>query len=249
MLKINVLGHKELQVEDKTTLLELSRMLNIKPYAAKVNKRLRELNSRLLSDAEVEFLYLNNSDTVRIYEAGLRYVVAMAIKNLYPKANVSFNYNVSRSVLAIIRNLEGGINDEIVEKIKQEVDRIIKADLPIKRRLLNLEEATILYEKQGYCDKVKLLQFREEEYVNLYECEGYVNYMYALMVPSTGYLSEYNIFPYGAGFIIQYPRAEAGGVIPPFYHAPTFAQALRDAARWGKRTKDRYCQYERICSI
>ena len=32
--------------------------------------------------------------------------------------------------------------------------------------------------------------------------------MYALMVPSTGYLTEYNIFTYGAGFIIQYPRAE-----------------------------------------
>ena len=98
MLKINVLGHKELQVKNHTTLLEVSKMLGIKPYAAKVNRRMRELNSRLLSDADVEFLYLNNSDAVRIYEAGLRFVVAMAIKNLYPDANVSFNYNVSRSV-------------------------------------------------------------------------------------------------------------------------------------------------------
>jgi len=237
MLKINVLGHKELQVKNHTTLLEVSKMLGIKPYAAKVNRRMRELNSRLLSDADIEFLYLNNSDAVRIYEAGLRFVVAMAIKNLYPEANVSFNYNVSRSVLAIIRNLEGGISEDVVNKIKDEVDRIVKADYPITRKLFNLEEATILYENQGNCDKVKLLQFREEEYVNLYECQGYVNYMYALMVPSTGYLTEYNMFPYGAGFIIQYPRAEAGGTIPPFYHAPTFAKALRDAARWGKRTK------------
>ncbi|HQC31017.1 MAG TPA: nucleoside kinase [Acholeplasmataceae bacterium] len=237
MLKINVLGHKELQVKNHTTLLEVSKMLGIKPYAAKVNRRMRELNSRLLSDADVEFLYLNNSDAVRIYEAGLRFVVAMAIKNLYPDANVSFNYNVSRSVLAIIRNLEGGISEDVVNQIKVEVDRIVKADYPITRKLFNLEEATILYENQGNCDKVKLLQFREEEYVNLYECQGYVNYMYALMVPSTGYLTEYNMFPYGAGFIIQYPRAEANGTIPPFYHAPTFAKALRDAARWGKRTK------------
>ena len=237
MLTINVLGHKELQVKNHTTLLEVSKILGIKPYAAKVNKRLRELNSRLLSDAEVEFLYLNNSDAVRIYEASLRFVVVMAIKNLYPQANVSFNYNVSRSVLTIIRNLEGGVTEELVNEIKAEVCRIVEADYPITRKFFNLEEASILYKNQGNLDKVKLLQFREEEYVNLYECQGYVNYMYSLMVPSTGYLKEYNMFPYGAGFIIQYPRAEVGGVIPPFYHAPTFAKALRDAARWGKRTR------------
>ncbi|MGI6782232.1 MAG: nucleoside kinase [Acholeplasmataceae bacterium] len=237
MIKINVIGHKEILVKNHTTLLEISQMLNIKPYAAKVNKRMRELNSRLLSDSEVEFLYLTDSDAVRIYEAGLRFIVAMAIKNLYPKANVSFSYNVSRSVLAIIRNLAGGVNDQVINQIKDEVKRIVVADYPITKRLFNLEEAAILYENQGSHDKVKLLQFRQEEYINLYECQGYVNHMYALMVPSTGYITEYNIFPYGAGFIIQYPRAEAGGVIPPFYHAPTFAKALRDAARWGKRTK------------
>lgn len=237
MIKINVIGFKELEVKKETTLLEVSKMLKIKPYAAKVNKRLRELNSRLLSDSEIEFLDLTNSDAVRIYEAGLRFVVAKAIRNLYPKANVSFNYNVSRSVLAIVRGMPGGLQDEHVQKIKEEVDRIIKADLPITRRLVNLEEASLAYSEQGYLDKVDLLQFREEEYVNLYQCEDYINYMYALMVPSTGYLTDYNMFPYGAGFIIQYPRAEAGGKIPEFYHAPTFAKALRDAAKWGKRTR------------
>ena len=237
MLKINVLGHKEIQVEKETTLLTVSKMLGLKPYAAKVNKRLRELNSRLLADSEVEFLDLKNSDAVRIYEAGLRFVVAKAIRNLYPEASVNFNYNVSRSVLAIVRNISNGLTEDHVQEIKSEVARIIKADLPIIRKLVNLEEAAIAYSEQGYYDKVDLLQFREEEYVNLYQCGDYINYMYSHMVPSTGYLNDYNIFKYGAGFIIQYPRAEAGGVIPEFSHAPTFANALRDAARWGKRTK------------
>lgn len=90
MIKINVIGFKELEVKKETTLLEISKMLKIKPYAAKVNKRLRELNSRLLSDSEIEFLDLTNSDAVRIYEAGLRFVVAKAIRNLYPKQRLTF---------------------------------------------------------------------------------------------------------------------------------------------------------------
>ena len=56
MIKINVLGHKELEVKKETTLLQVSKILKIKPYAAKVNKRMRELNSRLLTNSEVEFL-------------------------------------------------------------------------------------------------------------------------------------------------------------------------------------------------
>ena len=73
---------------------------------------------------------------VRIYEASLRFVVVMAIKNLYPQANVSFNYNVSRSVLTIIRNLEGGVTEELVNEIKAEVCRIVEADYPITRKFL-----------------------------------------------------------------------------------------------------------------
>lgn len=237
MIKVNIINHTSFAVKKETTLLEIAKKLEIKPYAAKVNKRLRELNSRLLTDAEIEFLYLDNSDAVRIYEAGLRFVIAKAIKNLYPDSHVSFNYNVSRSVLAIVKNIENGLNEEHVANIKAEVDRIVKADMPITRKLVNLEEASINYHEQGSHDKVSLLQFREEEYVNLYRCGNYINYMYSHMVPSTGYLTQYNIFPYGAGFIIQYPRAEAGGKIPDFHQAPTFANALRDAARWGKKTK------------
>ena len=102
MLTINVLGHKELQVKNHTTLLEVSKILGIKPYAAKVNKRLRELNSRLLSDAEVEFLYLNNSDAVRIYEASLRFL-SLWQQNLYPAANVVLTTMFHDQVLTIIR--------------------------------------------------------------------------------------------------------------------------------------------------
>jgi uridine kinase len=42
------------------------------------------------------------------------------------------------------------------------------------------------------------------------------------MVPRTSYIKEYKLRLYDKGLILQYPRAEVGGIIPEFKDAPTF---------------------------
>jgi uridine kinase len=66
--------------------------------AATVNGRLRELSFILTKDADIEFLKFDHPDAMRIYESTLRYIVAMAVKRLYPSAKVKFNYSISRSI-------------------------------------------------------------------------------------------------------------------------------------------------------
>lgn len=202
--------------------------------AATVNGRLRELSYIETKDAEIEFLSYDHPDAIRMYESTLRYVVAMALKHVAPQSKVRFNYSISRSILAVLDDQHGHINQAFIESIKQEVDRLIKADLPIIRKRVSLGEATKLYTELNMPDKVSVLEYREEDYVNLYECDGYINYMFGYMLPSTGFLTQYNLFSYHPGFIIQYPRAELNGQIPVFNDEPTFGQALKEAAKWGK---------------
>ena len=57
--------------------------------------------------------------------------------------------------------------------------------------------------------------------------------MFSHMVPSTGYLKEFKFRQYHPGFIVQYPRAEAGGIIPEFVDAPTFGKTLKESHEWG----------------
>ena len=67
--------------------------------AAKVNGRLRELSYIITKDSTVSFLKYTHPDAIRIYESTLRYIIAKAIKNLYPKAKVRFNYSKMYSYL------------------------------------------------------------------------------------------------------------------------------------------------------
>ena len=99
--------------------------------------------------------------------------------------------------------------------------------MPITRKKISIEEAYKLYEEKGYYDKVEVLKYREEDTVNVYTVNGYTNYMFGYMVPSTGYLTKYQLLLYHPDFVVQYPRAEEKGDIPPFEDSTSFGRMLK----------------------
>ena len=233
-MKLSIQGQTK-TYDRPQVLLDVARELGLKNIlAATVNGRLRELSYIETKDASVEFLGFDHPDAIRMYESTLRYVVAMAIKRLLPSAKVRFNYSISRSILAVLDQYDGPTNAAVVKATKDEVNRIITSNYTITRKRVSIGEATKLYTDLNMPDKVAILEYREEDYVNLYACDGYINYMFGYMLPETGLLSAFEMFPYHPGFIIQYPRAELNGQIPKFVDEPTFGQALKEAAKWGK---------------
>ncbi len=231
--KLTFLG-KEKTFEKKVQLVDLIDNKDKSIICARVNNRLRELTYEVSENAKIEFLTVKDPDAVRIYEASLRYVVAMAFARAYPKVEVRFAYNVSRSVF--IQILTPGVyaNPSMVRTIKAEMDKIIAADYPLIREKYSTEEAVKIYKKNNLNDKLDALQYRPEKTIHLYECNGYYNYMFSRMVPSTGFLKTFDLFYYSPGIILQYPRAEVGGAIPPFEDAPTFGKTLKESHEWAK---------------
>ncbi len=222
--------------EKKVSLLELLGENNAdrKYVAAEVGNCIRELTYDVYYDAEVKFLTLSNSEAAKIYEATLRYVVAMAFARAYPNLHIRFAYNVSRCIS--IHLLDPGVNANtaMLLKVRHEIDAIIEKDIPLKRIIVSNEEAKKIYEERGFLDKLDILQYRPEKTVHLYACDDYLDYMYSRMLPSTGYLKNFKLRLYAPGFLLQYPRAECGGEIPPFKDAPTFNRVLKESHDWAK---------------
>jgi uridine kinase len=201
---------------------------------AKINNRVRELTYDIYYDCTVEFLTVTDHEAMKIYEASLRYVVAMAFHNVYPKLKIRFAYNVSRCISIHLLDPKIVATTAMQIKVDHEIESIIKADYPLKRLVVSNAEAAKIYNERGYEDKLAILQYRPEKTVHLYECNGYLNYMYSHMVPSTGYLNKYKLRLYTPGFLLQYPRSECNGEIPEFEDAPTFGRTLREAHDWAK---------------
>jgi len=218
--------------EENKTLEQIAKELNVKCYVAKVNNRLRELTFYLNFNCEVEFLDLNETEAVRVYQTTLRYIIAMAVKRIDCNATLTFNDYVSRSFIGILENSKSKCNSTYLNELNNEIDLIIKNNYPIIRHQKTKLEVSNLYKQLGFDDKYNVLQYRDDENAHYYSCDGYIDYMYGYMLPSTGYIKDYKISIHHPGFIVQYPRAEFGGKIPEFQDDPSFGKMIKKAWDW-----------------
>ena len=238
-MKITI-NNQVLDVPEKIRVMDLIEGDKYQYQAARVNNRIRELNYKIPDDATVELLTLKEREASTIYQSTLRYLIIMAIKRIYPFARVIFNYSVSRSIFASIPNFNGPFRQSDLDSIQAELDKIIEADLPIVRSSVTKEEAKKYYNENGFNNKAKILEYRAEDTVHMYECDGYKNYMFGYMLPSTKFIGAYRLQLYAPGFVVQYPRSELNGEIPKFKDERVLRDTLRDANKWGNITKASY---------
>ena len=217
---------------EKKTLEEIAEELKIIAYVAKVNNRLRELGYYINYDCELEFLDLTNYEAARVYETSLRYLLIMAIEALYPKAILKFHQSISRTFSVTISNISDEINSILLNKISQKLIEISEANYPIIRKKIAKNDAFALYKEKGYFDKIDILKYRQEDTVNIYECNGYLNYMFGYMVSSTSLIKDFALHLSKNGFICQYPRAELAGKIPALANEPRYQKMIDEAKEW-----------------
>ena len=204
--------------------------------AAKVNNRIRELSYEVYFDAEIEFLTTKDYDAVKIYETSLRYLVAMAMDRLYPGVEIHFSYSISRSIYMEILDKNIIVDEKLVLRLVKELDSLIDRNLPFKRKIVSNDQAAEFYQNNPtFQDKLAILKYRPEKTVHFYECDGYINYMYGYMVPTTGRLKKYKLMQYNGGILIRYPRSESNGKVPDFEDMPRYSHSLREAQDWAHK--------------
>lgn len=233
-------NQQERLIQEPIRVLDLLDASEKKHYTVcRINGQIKELTYILTErhqHAYIETLGLDNIEGGKAYEATLRYVIAMAFYHLYPDIDIRFSYNVSRSVFCQV--LTPGFHlSRATEKIIQEVDRIVAADLPIERITVTIDEAKQIYHQYHHQDKLEILKYRPEHTVHLYKCGQYYDYMHSYMLPSTGCIKHYSIRPYSPGMIIQYPRYELHAEIPEFVEETTYGKTLKRAYLWSSKAK------------
>ncbi len=223
--------------EKKVKLLDLTNG-NKNYICALVNGQLRELDYDVYYDANVQFLTLKDHDAMGIYERSLRFIFTMASNQVIPGIKFRMTYSVSRTIYAQLiqkgSSKELYLTPKLVNQIEEKMHQIVEADYPFIRLIKTNEEAKLIYEDFNLADKSAILEYRPEKTVHFYNCNGYYNYMYGKMVPSTGYLKNFKLLFYAPGLLLQYPRSETNGEIPEFHDEPNFSDSLINSQKRGQ---------------
>lgn len=220
--------------EKKVLISSLVEKGNRDIICCRVNNRLRELTYYVEEDATIDFLTIKDEGAAKIYESTVRFIAVMAFARLYPGLAVRLTRNVSRSTFIQILDENVSANTKMRDAVEAEMRKIIEADFPLVRHSYDKKKAAEIYKKMGLEDKLEALAYRPEINVHLYECDGYYNYLFSRMAPSTGYIKDFKLNLYVPGMILQTPRAECKGEIPEFIDAPTYGRTLKEAHVWAK---------------
>ena len=213
----------------------------------KINNVLHYLGDELYEDCEIEFLDLSTREAMYIYQSTLRYIMAYAMNELYPKSRLIFNYSISRSFYAQPVGIKEIVDEAMVKKVSDKIQEIVDKDLPIVKKVISMEKAKKIFQDMGLKSKVKLMNALRFPYTEIYELNGYYNYMYSILAPSTGFIKKFRLHLFSPGIIVQYPRAELNGEIPEFVDEAVLGSYLKEANKWGQITGASYiADYNKI---
>lgn len=203
------------------------------PVSAKVNNKVEGLNFRVYYNKDVEFLDITNPSGMRTYVRSLCFILVKAVKDLYPTGSISLEHPVSKGYYCHL-HLDRSIGLDDVSRIKQRMKELIAADLPFERIECHTEKAVDLFRSQGMEDKVKLLQTSGQLYTFYYRLEDSIDYYYGSLVPSTGYIRQFDIVKYYDGLLLRIPDRQHPEKLEEVVKQEKMLEVFQEYRRWNQ---------------
>lgn len=171
-----------------------------------IDGKLRELTTPIRADCNVEPVDVSSRDGMRIYRRSLTFLLIVAAHELFPGATVEIDHSLPYGGYYCQMTGRDSLSGEELQALQARMREIVNANEPITKARIPLAEARAIFEKQGYDDKLRLLNYRVKDYLTVYTVRGLTDYFYGYMVPSTGYLRTFALAPLSTGFVLQFPR-------------------------------------------
>ncbi len=226
---------EKITVPKGTTYLELAKKyqpsFQSAIVAVRCGTKLFELFKEVKGCGELEFVDLSSQDGIRIYERGVIFLLAVSINNVLDGRKLKVYHSIASGVYCEIDDYIPTGEDLI--KIQAQMVELYKKDIPILKEKLEKTAALKKFEEVELGEKVALLKYRKKHTVNIYSMNDQINYFYGYMVPSSSYLSQFDLRKKGDGFILIIPDQKTGKM-PKYQPQPKTARIFLEQKKWAQ---------------
>lgn len=234
------IGTEERNYPAGTTLLKIAREYQTEwendIVLAKENGKLRELCRPVCEDCEISFITTAAQEGMAAYR---RSMTLLMLKAFYHEAGhenirrVGIHFSVSSGYYCTADG-DVKLNEDFLRRVSAYMRELIGQRVPIEKETIGTDEAIALFAEYGMKDKEKLFHYRRASKVNLYDMGGFEDYNYGYMVPDTSYLKYFELYLYEDGFVLQMPRREKPGEVPPFEPEAKMFHVRKESLKWGE---------------
>ncbi|MDY6379699.1 MAG: nucleoside kinase [Bacteroidales bacterium] len=241
--------HSYHEVPRGISLIELKDLLGIQlPYpiiAAHVNYKVENLDFRLYKPKDIEFLDASTPSGMRAYVRTLGMVLGAAINELYPRTDLRVEHPISKGYYCTLqwhvdKNTEPEeekeppvLTKEMIAAIKQRMLQIIAEDRPIYEEEKQTKEVIKLFASR-YNNETSIFEALGNPYCRYFRMGEYIDYYTNVLLPSSGYLTLFDIVPYQDGLLMRIPNRQNPTVLEDEVSQDKMFSIFREYNRWNK---------------
>ena len=224
-----------------TSLIEVYHDLNIQlkhqVVAARVNYKVEDLNFLIYKPKDIEFIDLTIPSGMRVYVRTLSMVLAKAVSELYPCAELNIEHPISKGYYCTLENLGEPLTAAVIKKIKERVALIISQKKPIYCEEKQTKEVNKLFAQRKQRDEISLFDTLGRPYSRYFRIDDFIDYYTGVLMPSTDYLNIYDFTPYYDGFLMRVPNRKNPIELEELTLQPKMYEIFNEYVAWNKIMK------------
>ena len=202
------------------------------PISCKVNNKVEGMHYRVYNSKDLEFLNMTSSSGSRAYTRTLFFVLCKAVKDIFPASpDVIIDIPVSNGFYVDVR-LGKELTEEEVGKLRNRMQEIIDARMPIRRYMVPTEDAIALFQEKGDVEKVKLLKTSGSIYTTYYKIGDYVDYYYGTLLTNTSELYLFGLEKYYDGMLLRIPSLKNPDQLGEITRQDKMFDIFKEHHRW-----------------
>ena len=202
------------------------------PISCKVNNKVEGMHYRVYNSKDLEFLDMTSSSGSRAYTRTLFFVLCKAVKDIFPSSpDVIIDIPVSNGFYVDVR-LGKELTEEVVGKLRNRMQEIIDAHMPIRRYMVPTEDAIALFQEKGDVEKVKLLKTSGSIYTTYYKIGDYVDYYYGTLLTNTSELYLFGLEKYYDGMLLRIPSLKNPDQLGEITRQDKMFDIFKEHHRW-----------------
>ena len=160
------------------------------------------------------------------------------INDIYGKVQVSVGNSLNQGFFVYFGDTDRPLTQSEVTKIREKMNRLVQADVPVNKEIITCGEAVELWHRNGFSERARLYSPADPDTpVAVYELDGYRDFFYSDMLPSTGYYELFDLRGYKNGLLLRHPCVPHPDSIPEYRDDDKLYDAFADSKRMRKSLK------------
>lgn len=205
------------------------------PYqivAARVNNRFVALDYALQRSCSLELLDMRTQAANLIYQYSLSMIYLKAVDDVFGDVPCEIMNSLNKGLYTEIHTGKE-ITEAQVRRIESRMRELVDADLPFRKNIVSRRTALKYLKQDKRFERRSLIQSAKElKRVKFYDLDGYRDFYYGQMVPSTGYVRLFELRRYRRGVLLRFPQQADPSVIPPYVDETKLYRAFEEQTEW-----------------